>query len=270
MRIRVVDLETTGLSPPEHAPCEVAWVDLQSDDKRDLFGQPVNFQIDLPISSKDEPTSTRFLCNPRRPIPPESSAIHHIIDRDVISQSCWQWAIQSCVFYSAKEPINGVFPDDSLPSLFAAHNAKFERQWLTDDLTEGQPWICTYKCALRLWPEAPGHSNQTLRYWLKPKGLDRQIANLAHRAFPDAYVTAFLLQVMLEMAALDQLIEWSKEPALLPRVNFGQHRGLSWTEVETGFLHWILNRDFDEDIMFTARTELNRRSAKVSEEERGL
>jgi exodeoxyribonuclease X len=26
------------------------------------------------------------------------------------------------------------------------------------------PWICSYKCALRVWPELDGHSNQELRY----------------------------------------------------------------------------------------------------------
>jgi hypothetical protein len=26
------------------------------------------------------------------------------------------------------------------------------------------PWICTYKCALRVWPDLDGHSNQELRY----------------------------------------------------------------------------------------------------------
>src|SRR5262245_25865334 len=41
----------------------------------------------------------------------------------------------------------------------------FQRQWLTEGWPE-VPWLCTYKSALRAWPDAPRHSNSVLRYWL--------------------------------------------------------------------------------------------------------
>ena len=94
---------------------------------------------------------------------------------------------------------------------------------------QGRPAICTYKAALRLWPEAPGHGNQVLRYWLRPKDLDPVIASPPHRALPDAYVTAFILRELLELATVEELIAWTGEPALLPRVTFGQYRGVHGT-----------------------------------------
>ena len=59
---------------------------------------------------------------------------------------------------------------------------------------------------LRAWPDAPGHSNQVLRYW---RQVDRnaypRIPREAHRALPDAIVTAFLLRDLLEDQPLERL-----------------------------------------------------------------
>lgn len=200
----------------------------------------------------DDPGISSWLCSPGYPIPPENSAVHHLIDEDLVGAPSFPMVC------------NGIFtaPGTEVIAL-AAHNAKFERQWLTDDRTHGLPWICTYKCALRLWPDAPSHSNQALRYWLKPEGLDRSIASVAHRAGPDAYVTAFLLREMLQIATVDQLIEWSAQPALQVRCHIGKWRGTKWAEVDFGFLQWVSERDFDEDVIFTVRHEMQRRDEEA-------
>lgn len=225
----MVDLETTGF-PPDAEPIEIGAVDVQV--------RP----LALPAIS-DEPRWA--LVRPGRRIPPESSAVHHLIDEDLVD--CRRWAEVWPLFVS--------------PAIdaYAAHTAKFERAFLTEEMLGGRPWICTWKCALRLWPEAPSHSNHALRYWLKPAGIRRDRAALAHRAYPDAYVTAHLLALMLEQASVEQLVEWSAKPALLARVPFGNWRGHPWADVDDGFLDWVLRRDFDEDVIFTARTEVERR-----------
>jgi len=115
----------------------------------------------------------------------------------------------------------------------------------------------------RLWPEAPSHSNQALRYWRRPIGLDRAVAPSGHRAYQDAYVTAFLLRDLLSLASLEDLIEWSSEPALQVRCHIGKWRGTPWSEVDDGFLHWILGKDFDEDVVFTVKHELDRREKEL-------
>lgn len=230
--IRVIDLETTGFAPPAEV-IEIGWVDLTS--------------IDRVHWISDQPQST--LVRPNNPVPPETSAIHHLIDEDLVVAPLMVDALDMAKKLPASPGIRFIL---------AAHSAKFEQQWLQQPFGAA-PWICTWKCALRLWPEAPGFSNQCLRYWLKPEGLDRQFANQAHRAAPDAYVTSFTLRAMLARASVDELILWSSQPALLPRVPFGQSKGMRWTEVDLGFLHWVLARDFDEDVMHTARTEMQRR-----------
>jgi exodeoxyribonuclease X len=149
----------------------------------------------------------------------------------------------------------------------AAHRAAFEQRWCLPALTGRTPWICTYKCALRLWPEAPTHSNQGLRYFRRPEGLDRATSLPAHRAGPDAYVTAHLLRDMLALATLEQLLAWSAEPALLPRVPFGPHRGRSWRDLDEAALDRIIRGEAggSVDLVFSARMERERRAGGAAE-----
>lgn len=227
MRIRVIDLETTGFEPTD-AVVEIAAWDLIDGTNVVEWGSTI--------------------VNPERPIPPQVSAIHHLTDVDVADGKTWKQAYVPVVFAA---------------EAFCAHNAKFERQWLTDEITEGKPWICTLRCAYRLWPDAPGHNNQTLRYWLKPEGLDREIASVAHRAGPDAYVTAFILREQLKKATVEELIAWSAQPALLPRVTFGKHRGSAWSEAPADYLRWITRQDdMNEDVVHTARHWLEVRETR--------
>lgn len=249
MIIKCLDLETSGLAPPE-AVCEIAWCGLIST-TTDLAGQPYGWEV--------SPHPNVALVNPDRPMPPEASAVHHLIDED-LSRAPGFDGLCKALFNSKINP-----PGETV---LAAHAAKFERQWLTDEVTGGLPWICSYKAALRLWPESPSHSNQCLRYWRKPIGLDRGIADRAHRAWPDAYVTAHLLRDMLnDGATVEQLIKWSSEPALQVRCHIGSWRGKKWTEVDDGFLMWVAQRDFDEDVLFTVRTEMRRRENETRQVE---
>jgi exodeoxyribonuclease X len=242
VRIRVVDLETTGDAPPDHAVCEIGWCDVKST-RQDLIERPSGWEVGLPLAQ---------LINPRRSIPPETAAIHHIIDEDVAGSPTWDQVASHVLdpaYALGEEPIGA----------FCAHSIKFERRFISDEAIRGLPWIDTYKCALRLWPDAPSHSNQTLRYWRKPIGLDRDLARLAHRAGPDAYVSAFHLRDLLDLAEVPDLIKWSNEPALQVTCHIGKQRGMKWRDVDVGFLYWLLDKDFDEDVLFTARTEIERR-----------
>lgn len=252
MRLRVIDLETTGDAPPGHGVCEAGWCDVRST-TNDLLSEPAGWVVDIAQSR---------LVNPTRPIPPETSAVHHIVDEDIEFMAA-PWPEQArAVFEREMRSI----PRDEPIAALVAHSAKFERLFCTDELTGGLPWICTYKAALRLWPDAPSHSNQALRYWRKPSGLVRALAMPAHRAGPDAYVTAHHLRDMLNAGAtVKQLIEWSSQPALQVKCHIGKFRGQLWSEVEIGFLYWLLGKDFDEDVMFTARHWIDRHEKEQRE-----
>jgi exodeoxyribonuclease X len=228
-RIRTIDLETAGYGP--HDVCEVGW--------QDVVQGP-----DGVWSLGDECGS--LLVNPGKPISPETMAVHHILDDQVANAPFWK-----VVAPDVLRPAGGSLA-------LAAHRAAFEQRFCRPGLTGGADWICTWKCALRLWPELPSFSNQMLRYSRKPKGLVHERGLPAHRALPDAYVTAHHLRDMLNEASAAQLIAWSREPGLLPRVPAGSERGKAFRDLATDALR-VLARDRDIDVRFSAETELRQR-----------
>lgn len=177
-----------------------------------------------------------------RPVSVEARAAHHITDAAIACGLEWDFVRQ---ILGAAE-------------CFCAHNADFEKAFFDP---EGSQWIDTYKCALRLWPDAPRHTNQVLRYFIE--GCDPGKAGMPpHRALPDCHVTARILIKCLGLAELEQLVTWSAEPPLLPRVPMGKHYGKPWSEVPTDYLEWATRQDFDAGVAHTVRVELKRRTAK--------
>ena len=67
---------------------------------------------------------------------------------------------------------------------------------------------------------------------------------------------------MLNEASLDQLIAWSAEPGLLPRVPTGPDRGKGWDQVSASALS-ELTASRDADLRFSAQTELERRNGRI-------
>jgi exodeoxyribonuclease X len=221
--IRVIDFETTGL-PPEADVVEAAYVDVVNGGVIDGTGW------------------SEVVCS-LRPVSIEARAAHHISDAEIEYGIPWADAMKSISI--------GAF-------VFCAHNADFEKFFFNP---EGSRWIDTYKCALRLWPESPKHTNSVLRYFLE--GCDPgELGMPPHRALPDCHVTARILIKALSLASVEQLIAWSEEPPLLPRVPMGKHFGKPWSEVPTDYLEWATRQDFDRGVAHTVRVELAKRRVK--------
>ena len=228
--IRVFDIETTGIDPKDHRVIEIAAYDLNSEDKSIVR---VGAQLVLP----------------GRDIPPEASAIHHLTDADLAEAIPFDQAWAQ-------------FTEDA-PTIFAGHSCEFEQGFLSTPA--GTQWICTLKCSLRAWPDAPAHGNQVLRYHHKLDtdcfDFDRALASPPHRAGPDAYVTAYLLREILDNHSIDDLLKWTKEPRAYPTITFGKHRGSKWTDVPDDYLKWMLRKpDMEADARHCAKRELARRA----------
>jgi exodeoxyribonuclease X len=228
-RIRVIDLETTGSASSD--VCEIGWQDVVQEDEARWV---VNSERGA------------IYVDPGRPISAQTMAIHHIRDGDVAGARFWKDAAPPIL-----KPAGGVVA-------LAAHRADFEQRYCTPRLSGGARWICTWKCALRVWPDMPGFSNQVLRYARMPDGLDHETGLPAHRALPDAYVTAYHLRDMLKVASVEQLLSWSDEPGLLPRVPTGPERGKPWARLTDEALSHF-TEDRDENIRFSAQAALNGR-----------
>lgn len=225
--IRVIDFETTGTEPPEAEVCEVGTCDLHLETRH----------IEIPAT---------WMCGVKA-MPPEVRAVHHI-------------SLAECDGWNAFDP-TVMFNRSNEANAVAAHNAEFETKFFASPV----PVICTYKAALRVWPDAPSHSNGALRYWLEDAGKiapTNAMTQPAHRAGPDAYVTAHILLALFDAGATGkQMVAWTKEPRLLPTCPLGKFRGKPWSEVEAGFLGWMLRQPtMEADLKWNAEREIARRS----------
>jgi exodeoxyribonuclease X len=242
----VMDTETTGIDPATCKVVEFAWV-LTS-----LIG---------PLAAGTS------LVNPGCHIPPEASAVHHLVDADVADEP----------------PLEAVLADLPLQlrglkvHAFVAHNAAFDSAFLPS--LRQLPWLCTYRLARRLMPDFPAFGNQYLRYALKLDVPEAQ-GHAAHRALADAYVTAATLRFLLNRVVNGWNQEdpegivppihhfypdWPQEiadlstflaaPMLLKTCGFGKHKGEPWSKVPKNYLRWLVDnmKDRDQDTDFTAR-----------------
>lgn len=222
--IRVIDIETTGIDPASSEIIEIASVDM-------VRGGGITNAMDT-------------LVRPTKPIPPAASAIHHIVDEDVKDAPSFSDVIAR--FKGA--------------DFYVAHNCDFEQSFFAARGIQLGPWICTYKSALRVWPELDGHSNQELRYALGRAtpfpGFERGVIS-PHRAAFDVVVTAAVFEELIKQARWGKLVQWSAEHALHTRFHFGKYRGKRYQEIATSdpaYLQWIIEKsELEEGIKHSAK-----------------
>lgn len=229
----IFDTETTGIEVEEHRLVEIAGVHLDKS-----FPQ---FET---------------LVNPERSIPAEARGIHHISPSDVENAPSEKEAVS--LFTSHFQS------GTSAPLVLAAHNVKFDRGYIERINPALNPfYICTYKCSVVVWPDAPDHKNQTLRYYLGLEFDEGEIPPtlFPHRALYDAIVTRGILLELLKHKSLRELVQISNNPILLNKVSFGKHKGKLWSEVDYGYLRWCVGQsDMNEDVLHTAHYYLNANS----------
>lgn len=237
MRYIVVDTETTDLPENGGQLVEIAAISRRED------GSLGEFQTYV---------------DPGIPIPPVARAVHHISDADVAGAPSPA---------TAMDHMHVDMGAESGEVVWVAHNMAFDERFLP--ILDESPKICTYRCALHLFPDAPGHGNQVLRYWLGldesgelqlPEGLH------PHRALYDILVTEGVLRRLMrrvyetteaqsEDDVLRELIDFSTKPVVLTKARFGKHAGKRWEDIvriDSGWCDWYLRLpDGDGDVRHT-------------------
>lgn len=236
----VIDVETTDLTDAAEL-LEIASCILTLDmERRTVVGQPM----------------TQLFRPHERPISPDARAVHHISPA----------MVRDCFPVTAEDRSRFLWrPDvDGTVLVVVAHNIEYEAKFFPEFASIAK--ICTMKCALRVWPEAPSHKNGALYYWLMERDLIPDLGDAAqpmHRAGPDTLITAFLLAALLQNATTNQMLQWTQEPRLLPNCPIGEWKDKPWHEVDHGFLTWMTNKaGMEEDFKWNARREINRRAQR--------
>lgn len=221
--IYVVDTETSCLEGEEGEGCivELASVGL---DKNLQTATTCSFLFGLPEGKE---------------ITPRAQAVHHIGASDVADKSPL-----------AQDAFNYLVTN---PTYIVAHNVEFDRKMIERQVKVNASWICTLKCARVAWPDLPSYGNQPLRYLRRLSGTIPSDL-YPHRALYDAIVTSWIFKDLLNhFESLDVMVNISSRPSLIPRIHFGKHKGTMWKDAPRDYLRWILSKDFDTDVMYTAR-----------------
>jgi len=220
-----LDTETTGNGPDDRL-CQIAF--------KPNVGPPVC-----------------ELFNPGRPISIDAMAVHHITEKMVQDKPPFK---DSDEYQQLEALLN-----DPL-NIVVAHNAKFDMQMLQKEGLSTSRVICTLKLARHLDKNGviPKYNLQYLRYFL-----DLDVDAKAHDALGDILVLEALFQRLhakikeQEFRAPEQeMIKISNNPVLMPRMPFGKHKGMLFSEVPADYLQWLSTTDLDEDMAYTVKKHL--------------
>lgn len=224
LNLAVCDTETTGIDPATAKVVEIA------------------------IYNPEIGIAWCALVDPGIAIPPETSAVHHICDADVEGWPDWE---------NTKPVLTDTLHSNNI-TILVAHNVEYDSKIVS--LGPDQVWICTYKCALRQWPDAPSHKNEVLKYWLGLGDRGRAFSHAAHSALHDCKTTWLLLKELLKHQPLETLLQWSNEPKHFAKISFGKHAGKKFEDIDTGYLQWICQQStMDKDLVACAAREIQRR-----------
>lgn len=224
----VVDTETTGLDPTVDQLVEIGAVATTTTEVLGMWSTFVD---------------------PEMPIPPEVSAVHGIVDSDVIGAPGDAQARRRLLDFA------GAFG----PPRLVAHHLEFNSAFL--DIPNG---LCTKRLALHLWPNYPAHKNQSLRF---RRQLQVETFGIApHRALGDALVTAALLRDELASdeflaTGIDDvvaLIAYAESPILFATWPFGKYRGRPIAAAPADYVSWCLRSmaDLSRDMRYTLEQRL--------------
>jgi DNA polymerase-3 subunit epsilon len=82
----------------------------------------------------------------------------------------------------------------------------------------------------------------------------------AHRAMNDVIVNMDVFKFLTKpYKTVDQIFDVLAKPAAMKIMPLGKHKGRPISEVPLQFLLWAANKDFDQDLLFSIRSEIKRR-----------
>lgn len=193
------------------------------------------------------------LVDPEMPIPAESTKIHNISD-DMVQGKPKLAAILPQVLEMIKGKIivgHGIGYDISMIQ------AEADRLGIPCQINKARS-IDTVRLG-RLFGEAPSNSLQTLakHFFVEEE--------TAHRAMGDVIVNIKVFKLLVQkFKRTEEIFDRLSRPIAMLRMPLGPHKGMLIKEVPEQYLRWAVTKNFDDDLIFTIRTELKRRGKSNS------
>ncbi len=222
-----IDCETTGLDPKNDRIIEIAVAKF-------TFSEILE--------------SYQSLIDPQCPIPNETTEIHHITSNMVSGQP-------------KIEEILPILLEAIGTTTIVGHGIGLDIAFITESARkhsipcnlESIDLIDTLRMA-RIYGESPTNSLEKLRehFNIEEEG--------AHRAMNDVIVNIAVFKHLVQnFKTTEQLLERLKKPVLLKTMPLGKYKGRSFGEIPIEYLRWASQANFDQDLLFSVKTELNKR-----------
>ncbi|MFQ5729929.1 MAG: putative quorum-sensing-regulated virulence factor, partial [Waddliaceae bacterium] len=114
-------------------------------------------------------------------------------------------------------------------------------------------YIDTLRMA-RIYGESPTNSLEQLRKHFQIESGE------AHRAMSDVIVNIEVFKRLVRRyPTIEKLLYVLSRPILLKEIPLGKHKGRPFKEIPVEYLQWAANKDFDQDLLYSIRTELKKR-----------
>lgn len=222
-----IDVESTGLDCAADRVIEVA---------------AASFTLDAILEEFES------LIDPKRVIPCESIAIHHITQEMV----------------QGKPTILEVFPQIASligNRIIVGHGVQFDIDILSQE-AKRVGTDCPFKNNLafdtlrlaRLYGESPSNSLEVLR------GHFNIQAEGAHRAMSDVIVNIQVFKRLIShFRTIEEIQAVLAKPIAMKNMPLGKHKGRPFKEIPLPYLQWAAHQEFDMDLLFSLRSEIQRR-----------
>lgn len=192
--------------------------------------------------------SYETLVNPEIPIPEESIKIHNITDEMVIDKPKLSIVLRDFLAFIGNDIIVGHGVGYDIKMLEKAA----ERSHIA--CTIGKNVVLDTLRMARLYGESPVNSLEMLRkhFNIPEEG--------AHRAMSDVIVNVEVFKMLSKnYKTVDEIIKTLARPIRLKIMPLGKHKGRDLKEIPIEYLQWAANKDFDQDLLYSLRSEIKRR-----------
>jgi DNA polymerase III subunit epsilon len=224
-----LDCEATGLDPEKDQIIEVAVVQFDGEQTYQKF---------------------ESLVNPKCLIPKASTEIHHITDQMIQDKP-------------TIDKLLGEILDIIGDHILIGHNILYDitliqnaaKQYGIPCAIEKNRYIDTLRMA-RAYGESPKNSLEDLRqhFNIELEG--------AHRAMNDVVVNiAVFRRLCQNYYSLKDIFDLLAKPVKLRLMPLGKHKGRPFSEVPLNYLYWAANKEFDQDLLFSIRSEISKRKS---------
>lgn len=192
--------------------------------------------------------SLEDLINPGIEIPEHTIEIHHITDAMVQGKP----SIKDVLPEYLKRIGSHIVVGHGIPYDLTLLDSEAKRFGISSNLQKNR-FIDTLRLA-RLYGESPTNSLESLRKHFNIA------AEGAHRAMSDVIVNIEVFKHLSNrFKTTEEILKRLEKPIQLKLMPLGKHKGRPFREIPIEYLRWAANQDFDQDLLFSLRSELKKR-----------